>query len=61
MPGSERRRELRRRKKRKEKIAMLRKRAEKASASEKAEIADKLRNLTPGANVLIADMKLESR
>lgn len=61
MPGSERRRELRRRKKRREKITMLRKRAEKASATEKAEIAEKLRNMTPGARVLIADMDLESR
>ena len=61
MPGSERRRELRRRRKRREKVTQLKKRAEKANASEKAEIADKLRNMTPGAAVLIENMKLESR
>ena len=61
MPASERRRELRRRRKRKQKVTILRAKAEKASASEKTEIANKLRELTPGANQLIENMKLESR
>lgn len=61
MPASERRRELRRRRKRKHKVALLRKRAEKASASEKAVIAHKLRGITPGANELIEAMNLETR
>ena len=58
MPGSERRRELRRRRKRKKKISLLRARAAKANASGKAEIADKIREMTPGADVLIKDMEL---
>ncbi len=60
MPQSERQRELRRRRKRKKKVALLRVKASKASSSEKTEIANKLREMTPGAPVLIADMGLES-
>ena len=52
MPGSERRRELRRRRHRKQKVAKLAKRANKASESEKAVIAAKLRSLTPGCDVI---------
>ena len=61
MPSSERQRELRRRRKRKQKVNLLRERAKKASASEKAEIANKLRAMTPGADVLIEAMELEPR
>ena len=61
MGGSERRREIRRRRKRKKKVLHWRERAAKASASEKAVIADKLRSLTPGADTLIASMELEKR
>ena len=59
MPGSERRRELRRRRHRKKKVKMLKNRAEKASASGKSEIADKLRQLTPGASQIISNLGLE--
>ena len=58
MPGSERRRELRRRRHRKIKVAKIKKRAEKASSSEKEVLAAKLRNLTPGADQLIEAMGL---
>jgi hypothetical protein len=58
MPSSERQRELRRRRSRKKKIGLYRKRAENASNSEKEVIARKLRELTPGADVLIAQMHL---
>ncbi len=61
MPGSERRRELRRRRHRKQKVAHYKSRLEKASNSEKAVIAEKLRNLTPGAETLIANLELEKR
>ena len=61
MPGSERRREIRRRRKRREKLKMFREKVKKASASEKGVIAQKLREMTPGAEGLIADMGLEER
>lgn len=57
--GSERERELRRRRQRKKKMGLLRKRAEKASASEKEVLAAKIRKLTPGAEDLIKTMKLK--
>ena len=53
MSGSERRRELRRRRHRKIKVAGFKRRAEKANVSEKQIIADKLRSLTPGASEII--------
>lgn len=58
MPGSERRRELRRRRHRKLKVSQIKKRAEKASVSEKEVLATKLRKLTPGANQLIEALEL---
>ncbi len=57
--GSERERELRRRRKRKKKMGLLRKRAVKASASEKEVLAAKIRQLTPGAEDLIKTMGLK--
>jgi hypothetical protein len=57
--GSERERELRRRRKRLKKMTMIKKRAEKASASEKEVLAAKIRRITPGAEELITALKLE--
>jgi len=59
MPGSERKRELRRRRHRRVKVAKLKNRAEKASSSEKKVIAEKLRALTPGGNQIIEKLGLE--
>ena len=59
MPGSERKRELRRRRHRRKKIPKLKAQAEKASASDKKVIAEKIRNLTPGAGDIIAALGLE--
>ncbi len=56
MPGSERRRELRRRRHRAKKIPALKKRAEKANASEKKIIAAKIRALTPGAELILKEL-----
>jgi hypothetical protein len=56
--ASERRRELRRRRARKEKLSKLKSKLPKATQSEKTEIARKLRNLTPGAELLIEQWKL---
>lgn len=58
MPGSERKRELRRRRKRREQLERLKSRLPKATQSEKVEIARKLRELTPGAERLIVDWEL---
>jgi len=57
--GSERGRELRRRRKRREQVAHLQKRLEKAAPSEKHEIARKLREMTPGAEVIISKWELQ--
>ena len=54
----ERSRELRRRRKRKISVAAIKKRAAKASASEKEVLANKLRKLSPGAELIIAELKL---
>jgi hypothetical protein len=55
----ERHKELRQRRHRRKKLAILKRRAAKASASEKAVIAAKIRNMTPGAEVIIANWGLE--
>ncbi len=51
--GTERTRELRRRRHRRQKVAALGKKAVKASKSEKGVIIEKLRKLTPGAQEII--------
>lgn len=53
--------ELRQRRKRKKKMAVLKRRAVKASASEKAVMANKIRRMTPGAEIIIAAMGLEEK
>ena len=59
MGCSERQKEIKRRRIRKQKVAWIKKKAEKASAGEKENLAAKLRNLTPGATELIARFKLD--
>lgn len=61
MPCSERRKEIKRRRHRRKKVARLKQKAKTASATEKTEIANLLRKLTPGAEVLIDSMGLEER
>ena len=56
--GSERERELRRRRKRKKAVDAIKKRAVKASASEKEVLAAKLRRLTPGSELIINELQL---
>ncbi len=53
MAGVERDRELRRRRHRAKKLAILEKKAAKATKADKPLIIEKLRKLTPGANILI--------
>ena len=57
--GIERRREIRRRRTRKKKVAHLVARA-KAGTMDKAEVVRKLRMITPGAQIIIDREKLAS-
>ena len=61
MSCSERKRELRRRRHRKKKLSILVRKLGKATVSEKTVIADKLRALTPGGEVIVARLELEKR
>jgi hypothetical protein len=59
--GIERRTEINRRRHRRKKLAHFKKRLSKANASEKATIAAKIRQLTPGAEAIIASLAIDSR
>ncbi|MBP85177.1 MAG: hypothetical protein CMJ64_00410 [Planctomycetaceae bacterium] len=59
--GSERRREISRRRIRRKKMGILKRRASAANASEKAVLAHKIRQLTPGAQELVQRLGLEER
>jgi hypothetical protein len=58
---SERQKEIKQRRKRRQKLSKFKARLKKASVSEKAVIATKLREMTPGAERLITDWSLEER
>ncbi|TWT48401.1 DUF6800 family protein [Botrimarina hoheduenensis] len=61
MAGTERQREIRRRRKRKENLTAMKAKLSKATPSEKTEMARKLRLMTPGAEELITRWQLEER
>jgi hypothetical protein len=61
VPCSERRKELRRRRHRRKKLGQMSKRVEKATVSERSVIAEKIRNLTPGGEVIVRNWGLEER
>lgn len=58
---NERHKEIRRRRHRRKKYPLLEKRAAKASSSEKAVIVAKIRRMTTGSEVVIANMGLAER
>lgn len=58
---SERGRELKRRRHRRKKLNKWHTRLEKATVSERAAIAEKIRQLTPGAEVVVSNWGLEER
>jgi hypothetical protein len=58
---SERKKEIKRRRHRRQKVALLKRRSAKATVSEKQVIAHKLRELTPGAEPIIEKLGLEGR
>lgn len=57
----ERKKELRRRRHRRKKLALLAKRLKKATVSEKAVIAEKIRKLTPGCDAILQAWGLQQR
>jgi hypothetical protein len=57
----ERQKELKRRRHRKKKLKVVKRRLAKATISEKAHLAAKLRRMTPGAEVIIGTLGLEER
>ena len=59
MGCSERRKEIKRRRHRRQKVAHFQRKLRKATTSEKIAMAEKLRQLTPGADDLIARLGLE--
>jgi len=58
---SERRRELKRRRHRRKKLALFARKLASATVSERAIIAEKIRNMTPGCDVIIKRWELEKR
>ena len=58
---SNRMKEIKRRRHRKQKVAKFQTKLKKATASEKLTMAEKLRKMTPGAETLIAKMGLTER
>jgi hypothetical protein len=58
---SERKKEIKRRRHRRKKIAQFAKKLEKATVSEKAVMAQKLRNLTPGGRAIVEAWGLAKR
>jgi hypothetical protein len=59
--ANERVTEIRRRRSRRKKLAKLKKKLDSATVSERKEIASRLRKMTPGAAVVIANWGLEER
>jgi hypothetical protein len=57
----ERKKELKRRRHREKKLGILARKLQKATVSEKAIIAEKIRRLTPGCNVVLEHWDLNKR
>jgi hypothetical protein len=58
---SDRKQEIKRRRHRKKKLAVFKRKLKKATASEKAVIADKIRKMTPGSEIVIANLGIEDK
>jgi hypothetical protein len=56
---SDRKQEIKRRRHRRKKLLVFKRKLKKATVSEKQVIAEKLRKLTPGCEVLIESLSLE--
>ena len=58
---SDRKQEIKRRRKRRVKINHFKRKLKKATTSEKLVMAEKIRKMTPGAETIISDLALEER
>jgi len=58
---SDRKQEIKRRRKRRQKLTLFKRRLKKATVSERGVIADKIRKLTPGCETIIEAWGLEER
>ncbi len=61
MPSSERRKEIKRRRHRRKKVAQFARKLPKATVSERAAMAGKLRSMTPGGREIVEAWELEKR
>lgn len=61
MPISERRKEIKRRRHRRKRVSQFARKLPNATVSERAVIADKLRSMTPGGQVIVDAWELEKR
>ncbi len=61
MPSSERRKEIKRRRHRRKKVAQFARKLPKATVSERAAMAEKLRSMTPGGREIVEAWELEKR
>jgi hypothetical protein len=58
---SDRKQEIKRRRHRRKKLTLFKRRLKKATVSERAVIADKIRKLTPGCEIIIEAWGLQER
>ncbi len=58
---SDRKQEIKRRRKRRKKFDLFKRKLKKATASERLVIADKVRKMTTGAEAVVATWQLEDR
>ncbi|HEY2759760.1 MAG TPA: DUF6800 family protein [Pirellulales bacterium] len=58
---SDRKQEIKRRRKRRQKLVLFKRRLKKATVSERGVIADKIRRMTPGGEVIIESWGLAER
>lgn len=58
---SDRKQEIKRRRKRRQKVELFKRKLRKATVSEKQVIAEKVRRMTTGCEVIIANLGLESK
>ncbi len=61
MSISERKKELKRRRHRRKKLSTFARKLKKATVSEKGVIAEKIRNLTPGSEIVLGNWDLDKR
>ena len=58
---SDRKQEIKRRRHRRKKLIVFKRKLKKATVSERTLIAEKLRKMTPGCEVIVANLGLEER